>query len=283
MATTINPAQLSISQPAPNSAKSSIPTTPSSSAPTEAGSGSKKRKSSSWGAPIGEIKRIIGPRKRAKTEEEKVQRQKERTLRNRRAAEASRQRKAEQYNLIELQRNYLQDLVTKFIEQNTSIMKGVQERHPEFKLPDNIKFDVFMVHQRPEETIKSEAQKKKDYQTSATDDNQLTCASPLQTTPITPPKSQSPKDSPALTVLDDMNSSVGNPSLQNTPATTFSDDFGDTDMNISGQVTSNVEFASLFDGEPGDLPARYLIPRLHARLSKRSNCLMNLLFRLVFR
>jgi hypothetical protein len=279
---TVNPAQLSISQPDMNSANSSANATPEAGATKEASSESKKRKNGSWGAPVGEFKRVIGPRKRAKTEEEKVQRQKERTLRNRRAAEASRQRKAEQYNLIERQRDYLQELVAKCIEQNTTLIQQIRQRYPSIKAPEPIKFDVDLVHERPENTIKSEAQKKKDVNgpTDAIAVQPIT-ANVSQPSPSAMPTSQTP--SPMLTVLDDMNSSVGNSSAENTPATVISDDFGDIEPKRTGQVNNHVEFECLFDGEPGDIPARYLISGLHARLSKRSIYLMNLLFRLVFR
>src|ERR1700753_1358669 len=140
--TTINPAQLSISQPAAEApASKSAAASSEAVPPMPAAPESKKRKNGSWGAPVGDFKRVIGPRKRAKTEEEKVQRQKERTLRNRRAAEASRQRKAEQYALIEQQRNYLQDLLGKFIEQNTSMIKDIRQRYPSIRAPEPIAFD----------------------------------------------------------------------------------------------------------------------------------------------
>lgn len=51
-----------------------------------------KRKRKAWGQPIPEFKEVIGPRKRAKTAEEKEQRKNERILRNRKAADKSRQR-----------------------------------------------------------------------------------------------------------------------------------------------------------------------------------------------
>ena len=53
---------------------------------------SSKRKRKAWGQPVPEIKQILPPRKRAKTAEEKEQRKNERILRNRRAADKSRQR-----------------------------------------------------------------------------------------------------------------------------------------------------------------------------------------------
>ncbi len=53
---------------------------------------SNKKKRKAWGQPVPEIKQILPPRKRAKTTEEKEQRKNERILRNRRAADKSRQR-----------------------------------------------------------------------------------------------------------------------------------------------------------------------------------------------
>ncbi|KIW32310.1 uncharacterized protein PV07_03864 [Cladophialophora immunda] len=52
----------------------------------------QKKKRKAWGQPVPEIKQILPPRKRAKTAEEKEQRKNERILRNRRAADKSRQR-----------------------------------------------------------------------------------------------------------------------------------------------------------------------------------------------
>jgi transcriptional activator HAC1 len=53
-------------------------------------SGKKKRKA--WGQPIPDFKVVLPPRKRAKTAEEKEQRKNERVIRNRKAADKSRQR-----------------------------------------------------------------------------------------------------------------------------------------------------------------------------------------------
>lgn len=52
----------------------------------------QKKKRKAWGQPVPEIVPILPPRKRAKTAEEKEQRKNERILRNRRAADKSRQR-----------------------------------------------------------------------------------------------------------------------------------------------------------------------------------------------
>ncbi|KAK5062521.1 hypothetical protein LTR84_004594 [Exophiala bonariae] len=72
--------------PPPQSEHASSPT-PEAADPTQ-----KKKKRKAWGQPVPEIKQILPPRKRAKTAEEKEQRKNERILRNRRAADKSRQR-----------------------------------------------------------------------------------------------------------------------------------------------------------------------------------------------
>lgn len=65
--------------------------TPSSSESTEHQEPPKKKRKA-WGQPVPPINPILPPRKRAKTAEEKEQRKNERILRNRRAADKSRQR-----------------------------------------------------------------------------------------------------------------------------------------------------------------------------------------------
>jgi transcriptional activator HAC1 len=67
-----------------SSASSDCPT------PQPEQAGKKKRKA--WGQPIPEFKVVLPPRKRAKTVEEKEQRKNERVIRNRKAADKSRQR-----------------------------------------------------------------------------------------------------------------------------------------------------------------------------------------------
>src|SRR5271170_4363319 len=51
-----------------------------------------KKKRKAWGQPIPDFKIVLPPRKRAKTAEEKEQRKNERVIRNRKAADKSRQR-----------------------------------------------------------------------------------------------------------------------------------------------------------------------------------------------
>ena len=63
---------------------------PASVTPQPEQPGKKKRKA--WGQPIPEFKVVLPPRKRAKTADEKEQRKNERVIRNRKAADKSRQR-----------------------------------------------------------------------------------------------------------------------------------------------------------------------------------------------
>lgn len=66
----------------------------------------KKRKS--WGQQLPEPKTNLPPRKRAKTEDEKEQRRVERVLRNRRAAQSSRERKRQEVEALEVEKRAIE-------------------------------------------------------------------------------------------------------------------------------------------------------------------------------
>lgn len=66
----------------------------------------KKRKS--WGQQLPEPKTNLPPRKRAKTEDEKEQRRVERVLRNRRAAQSSRERKRQEVEALEAEKRAIE-------------------------------------------------------------------------------------------------------------------------------------------------------------------------------
>ncbi|KAK4149817.1 hypothetical protein C8A00DRAFT_46635 [Chaetomidium leptoderma] len=86
---------------------------------------SKKRKS--WGQVLPEPKTNLPPRKRAKTEDEKEQRRVERVLRNRRAAQSSRERKRLEVEGLE-QRN--KELETALLQQqqiNLTLIEEIQK------------------------------------------------------------------------------------------------------------------------------------------------------------
>ncbi|ERF72445.1 hypothetical protein EPUS_06074 [Endocarpon pusillum Z07020] len=85
--------------------------------PSQAGSESpapQKKKRKAWGQPIPEFEKIIGPRKRAKTEAEKTQRAHERTLRNRRAAAQSRDKKQAQFAMMEVENQKLREQLAQY-------------------------------------------------------------------------------------------------------------------------------------------------------------------------
>lgn len=80
----------------------------SSDAETSTKDDAPKKKRKAWGQPVPDIVPILPPRKRAKTAEEKEQRKNERILRNRRAADKSRQRqKAAQAELEQQNKDLL--------------------------------------------------------------------------------------------------------------------------------------------------------------------------------
>lgn len=74
----------------------------------------QKKKRKAWGQPIPEFEKIIGPRKRAKTEAEKTQRAHERTLRNRRAAAHSRDKKQAQFAAMEIENQKLREQLAEY-------------------------------------------------------------------------------------------------------------------------------------------------------------------------
>ncbi|EHL01185.1 putative transcriptional activator hac1 [Glarea lozoyensis 74030] len=84
----------------------------------------KKRKS--WGQQLPEPKTNLPPRKRAKTEDEKEQRRVERVLRNRRAAQSSRERKRQEVEALEAEKRQIerrnQDLEMRLAHQQEQIL-----------------------------------------------------------------------------------------------------------------------------------------------------------------
>ncbi|CAK7567632.1 MAG: transcription factor that binds to CRE motif [Sporothrix epigloea] len=79
----------------------------------------KKRKS--WGQVLPEPKTNLPPRKRAKTEDEKEQRRVERVLRNRRAAQSSRERKRQEVEALEIRNRELEEQLAKVRRENSML------------------------------------------------------------------------------------------------------------------------------------------------------------------
>ena len=91
------------------------PSTPTSEVDPELdGSASSRKKRKAWGQPIPEFEKIIGPRKRAKTQAERTQRAHERTLRNRRAAAQSRDKKQAQFAAMEKENEALKEQLAQY-------------------------------------------------------------------------------------------------------------------------------------------------------------------------
>lgn len=103
--TTIKMEDLQVPFDAPSPTPSSdLAASQSTPAPTNAdGKPAKKRKS--WGQVLPEPKTSLPPRKRAKTEDEKEQRRIERVKRNRLAAHNSRERKRQEYELLQAEKD----------------------------------------------------------------------------------------------------------------------------------------------------------------------------------
>ncbi|KAM5347176.1 hypothetical protein ACJ41O_010181 [Fusarium nematophilum] len=104
------------------------PSNMSSPAPGEKSTPGKKpaKKRKSWGQVLPQPKTNLPPRKRAKTEDEKEQRRVERVLRNRRAAQSSRERKRLEVEALETRNKELELTV---LEQQKKLMALVQQLH----------------------------------------------------------------------------------------------------------------------------------------------------------
>jgi transcriptional activator HAC1 len=100
--------------------------TPSPS-PTPEKKTAKKRKS--WGQVLPEPKTSLPPRKRAKTDDEKEQRRVERVLRNRRAAQSSRERKRQEVEALEKRNQELEAAYKKLQEDHANVVMQLQQAH----------------------------------------------------------------------------------------------------------------------------------------------------------
>ncbi|PHH74547.1 hypothetical protein CDD80_3005 [Ophiocordyceps camponoti-rufipedis] len=95
-------------------------------APTDSADKKPTKKRKSWGQVLPEPKTNLPPRKRAKTEDEKEQRRVERVLRNRRAAQSSRERKRLEVEALE-KRN--KELEAALLDAQKANVVLVQELH----------------------------------------------------------------------------------------------------------------------------------------------------------
>lgn len=128
---TINPVDMDMMTPASFDDRE----TPSrlSAVPEEAGTpGNSEKKSSkkrkSWGQVLPEPKTNLPPRKRAKTEDEKEQRRVERVLRNRRAAQSSRERKRQEVVALEERNKELEEALDQARQANYALMEQLKRQ-----------------------------------------------------------------------------------------------------------------------------------------------------------
>lgn len=114
----------------PHLSMSPCPETPSGESPSSEKKQTKKRKS--WGQVLPEPKTNLPPRKRAKTEDEKEQRRVERVLRNRRAAQSSRERKRQEVEGLEKRNKDLENKLRQLQQANEFLVAEMQkmQRNP---------------------------------------------------------------------------------------------------------------------------------------------------------
>ncbi|KAG6153432.1 hypothetical protein E4U37_002941 [Claviceps purpurea] len=97
------------------------------SSPEDDTSGKKQtKKRKSWGQVLPEPKTNLPPRKRAKTDDEKEQRRVERVLRNRRAAQSSRERKRLEVEALEIRNQELENQLMKAQKTNMYLMEELK-------------------------------------------------------------------------------------------------------------------------------------------------------------
>ena len=129
--------------PAPSSALDSQSQTGSTPAPTNAeGKPVKKRKS--WGQVLPEPKTSLPPRKRAKTEDEKEQRRIERVKRNRLAAHNSRERKRQEYEVLQSEKDQMEADLQSYKERMAQMeaeLAFFRQKYPG-EAPESLVFDL---------------------------------------------------------------------------------------------------------------------------------------------
>ncbi|KAK4674587.1 transcription factor that binds to CRE motif [Podospora pseudopauciseta] len=106
--------------------QSPTPVTPSSTAGTPEPEKKPVKKRKSWGQVLPEPKTNLPPRKRAKTEDEKEQRRVERVLRNRRAAQSSRERKRLEVEGLEKRNQELEAALAKATQTNEFLLEQLR-------------------------------------------------------------------------------------------------------------------------------------------------------------
>lgn len=134
-ATTLNPLEIMTpqsfddKQPELSALEALSPTVRDASSPPSPAAGEKKpaKKRKSWGQVLPEPKTNLPPRKRAKTDDEKEQRRVERVLRNRRAAQSSRERKRLEVEALERRNNELENMLRQVQQTNLALVEQLHK------------------------------------------------------------------------------------------------------------------------------------------------------------
>ncbi|OBR08915.1 Transcriptional activator hac1 [Colletotrichum higginsianum IMI 349063] len=105
----------------------SVATTPAPSGAESVSDKKQTKKRKSWGQVLPEPKTNLPPRKRAKTEDEKEQRRVERVLRNRRAAQSSRERKRLEVEALERRNKELESALQNVTKANQLLVEELNK------------------------------------------------------------------------------------------------------------------------------------------------------------
>ncbi|KAL2269341.1 hypothetical protein VTJ83DRAFT_1525 [Remersonia thermophila] len=116
-------------------------TAPPPPAPTSEAEKKPVKKRKSWGQVLPEPKTNLPPRKRAKTEDEKEQRRVERVLRNRRAAQSSRERKRLEVEGLERRNKQLEAAVIQLQQVNLTLLEELQKIRQNPSVASSASFD----------------------------------------------------------------------------------------------------------------------------------------------
>ncbi|RFU25967.1 hypothetical protein B7463_g10365, partial [Scytalidium lignicola] len=218
--------------------------------PTPEKKPTKKRKS--WGQQLPEPKTNLPPRKRAKTEDEKEQRRVERVLRNRRAAQSSRERKRLEVEALEAEKRRVEQInrdlelrladmeaknlmLQRELEQFTGLRSTVSSpHHPEQfnQTPTPVTFSQELFGSQDAKT------------TTTTTQPSVDSHSVESTVRTVNPASLSPKLRPIV----ESSSNASSSDMTQHPAAMFFDSDNDNDLsNPSTKSMDNVDYTSYFD------------------------------------
>ncbi|KAL6858277.1 transcription factor that binds to CRE motif [Amphichorda felina] len=215
----------------------------------------KQKKRKSWGQVLPEPKTNLPPRKRAKTEDEKEQRRVERVLRNRRAAQSSRERKRLEVEALEQRNKELEHALKQARETNHALLEQLQrQQHSKGVVVPSVSTGSPLEH-----TLSSQLFESKALKPGSLDK--------LGSSPTVNPASLSPKPSEIEFKLEELSGPTGIPAASSDttqrPAAMFFPSDSDFDfdtfyMSAPPDADRNVLERSIFDSpQPSSLDDDY--------------------------